>query len=384
MTGMSEKVLVVDDEPRVLDGIRRGLHGKLDIVTASGGREGLDILAEDENIAVVMSDMQMPNMSGAEFLAHVRQQFPNVVRLMLTGNNDQETAKRAVNEGAVFRFLNKPCTREGLVSALDDALSQSRLLKAEKDVLERTLGASVTVLADILAIAQPQNFGSVGKVVELSTQLANKLGGVERWTMHAAATLSTLGYLVIPDNLIEKRRNGVELSTEEQAEYRKHAKAGAEMIRKIPRMDEVADIVRYQERAYKDRANGSGTENGIPLGASILHVAHSFILMRNGGWSNSASVQKLRAQKGQFDPDVIDALEALHGTGDGNAIVKRVPVSDLNDDMTIAEDIRTVEGVLIVCKGQPITSAVQRHLQKLDDLDSLEANPLVEINDSNE
>ena len=128
------------------------------MLMADGGQNGLAVLEKNsDDVAVVMSDMRMPQMDGAQFLRHVRERYPHIVRLMLTGNNDQETAKKAVNEGAVFRFLNKPCTRESLTEAIDAALEQFQLQRAEQDVLKRTLGECVTAMSSIMALSEDRN-----------------------------------------------------------------------------------------------------------------------------------------------------------------------------------------------------------------------------------
>src|SRR4051812_29250328 len=102
------RVLFVDDEPNVLSGIRRGLRNDFDVHTAESGAEALRLIASSEPFAVIVSDCRMPEMDGVELLQRCSKAAPQSVRMMLTGNMDQETAVRAVNSGDVFKFLNKP------------------------------------------------------------------------------------------------------------------------------------------------------------------------------------------------------------------------------------------------------------------------------------
>src|ERR1700723_1249547 len=99
---MTQKILFVDDEPSVLEGYKRMLGRDLPIDTAVGGTLGLAAIAERGPYAVVISDMRMPQMDGAKFLARVRDLAPATVRLALTGYADIETAMSAVNEGSIF------------------------------------------------------------------------------------------------------------------------------------------------------------------------------------------------------------------------------------------------------------------------------------------
>ncbi len=124
---MAEKILFVDDETAVLEGFQRLLRQEFEIETANSGARALEKLANDGPFAVVVSDMRMPEMDGAQFLAKVMVKFPQVMRVMLTGNSDLPAAMRAVNEGNIYRFLTKPCEKEELLSALNAALVQFRL-----------------------------------------------------------------------------------------------------------------------------------------------------------------------------------------------------------------------------------------------------------------
>src|ERR1700690_3223227 len=108
---MAEKILFVDDEGAVLEGYQRMLHNDFQIETAVGGAEALTKLESSGPFAVVVADMRMPHMSGAQLLAKVTIKFPGVMRIMLTGDSDVQTAVKAVNEGNIFRFLTKPCEK---------------------------------------------------------------------------------------------------------------------------------------------------------------------------------------------------------------------------------------------------------------------------------
>jgi FixJ family two-component response regulator len=129
---MAEKILFVDDEPAVLDGYRRMLHWEFDVSTAAGGEAGLTTIHDCGPFAVVISDMRMPGMNGAEFLSQVLQKSPETVRMLLTGYTDINAAIDAVNEGNIFRFLTKPCTKEALVDAIHIGLAQYRSITTEK------------------------------------------------------------------------------------------------------------------------------------------------------------------------------------------------------------------------------------------------------------
>jgi len=122
-----EKILFVDDDPMLLAGIRRQLRNEFDIDCAEGGRAGLDMMKTGAHYAAIVADMRMPGMDGVEFLSSIAEKYPDPTRIMLTGNNDQETAVKAVNEGHVFRFLNKPCSIDELRETLTAAVERHRM-----------------------------------------------------------------------------------------------------------------------------------------------------------------------------------------------------------------------------------------------------------------
>jgi len=135
------RVLIVDDDRNLLDGLRRQLHGIFDLATALGGHEGLDVLravGHGDGFAVVLSDYQMPQMNGAAFLAAVRDVAPDATRMLLTGQADLNGVASVVNQGGVFRFLMKPVSRDVLTEALRAGVEQYRLVTYERELLEQT------------------------------------------------------------------------------------------------------------------------------------------------------------------------------------------------------------------------------------------------------
>ena len=122
---MTEKihVLCVDDEPRLLEGLTLQLRKHFRVSTATTGQKGLEIVDRDPP-AVVVSDMRMPEMNGATFLGHIVERAPNIVRILLTGHADVESAIAAVNHGQIFRYLTKPCPPELLLSVIRAAAEE--------------------------------------------------------------------------------------------------------------------------------------------------------------------------------------------------------------------------------------------------------------------
>jgi len=128
-------ILLVDDEPNVTDALKRALRREpYEFLTAISGPDAQQIL-ERQHVDVVISDEQMPGMSGSEFLSKVRKQFPHTIRMILSGHASLEAAVRAINEGEVYRFFLKPCNPTDLIFTVQQALTHKRLEEQSRRLL---------------------------------------------------------------------------------------------------------------------------------------------------------------------------------------------------------------------------------------------------------
>lgn len=137
MTSSTATILLVDDEPQVTDALKRALRREpYEILTATSGAAGQELL-ERCRVDVVISDEQMPGMSGSEFLSAVRKKFPHTIRMILSGQASLEAAVRAINEGEVYRFFLKPCNPTDLIITVQQALAHKRLEEQSRRLLHR-------------------------------------------------------------------------------------------------------------------------------------------------------------------------------------------------------------------------------------------------------
>jgi diguanylate cyclase (GGDEF)-like protein len=152
-SGDDPKILLVDDDSRVLDSLTRSLRRDFTLMTASSAENALVLLAANR-IAVLVVDMSMPKMDGLQLIEAMRENHADVVPIMLTGRLDQRTATDAINRGGVFRFLSKPCEAEQIKTAISDALMQHRLQTARRELLVKTetLEAAFAAMHDGICI----------------------------------------------------------------------------------------------------------------------------------------------------------------------------------------------------------------------------------------
>jgi len=363
---MTEKVLFVDDDPNILASYRRQLRKKFPIETALGGQQGLDILGANGPFAVVVADMRMPGMDGIQFLAAVRASAPDTVRMMLTGNADLQTAVDAVNEGNIFRFLTKPCTQETLTRSLMAGIKQYRLVTAERELLQKTLTGSVKVLTEILSLVNPTAFSRASRIRRYVRHIALQLNLPELWQYELAAMLSQIGCVTLPSDIIDKIYAQQPLSEDERAMFASHPAVGRNLLDNIPRLEMIACMIENQQKPFKDytRVDDISRQSTIALGAQMIKVALDFDQYVVSGFTPRVAIQKLFAQRDQYNPQMVAALAKLQAEEvEREAVVRQVAVADLRVGMIVDEDIRTETGLLLVAKGQEVTYPVLMRLR---------------------
>jgi response regulator RpfG family c-di-GMP phosphodiesterase len=354
-------VLCVDDEPNVLEGVKRHLRRGFTVVTAQGGAAGLRAIADDA-FAAVVSDLRMPGMDGIEFLGQVRERSPNTTRILLTGNADLSAAVAAVNEGNIFRFLTKPAPPEVLKAAVTRAVEQHRLVTAERELLERTLHGSVQMLTNALALASPETFGRVNLVTRRAGEVAAALGSPERWKMEMAAMVSRVAAVTIPESTLARAEGTAQLTAEEHDMISRLPEVAEQLLADIPRLEEVREILRNQQEPYT--SDGSD-DNGPPVGARILRAVLDLDGLEARGISTSAAVQELRSRSGVYDPAVVAALVEGIGQRSGEQDIRLVPVSGLQVGWLLLDPVRTTDGRLLMADGQEVTIGLLERLRNV-------------------
>ena len=360
---MTEKILFVDDEPNVLQSMQRQLRKRFELETAESGDEALRLLKEHGPFAVIVSDMRMPQMNGVELLARVKDLYPETVRLMLTGNADQETAMEAVNSGQIFRFLTKPCPQAALVTSLALALRQYRLLTAEKELLQQTLKGSITVLAELLGIAHPLAFSGGVRIKKYMIETAQALELPGLWQFEIAALMSQIGCVSLPGDVLSKVLAGQDLTEDEAAMFAEHPGIGASLLEKIPRLENVASMIALQQIRYDHYTPElvAAHFEEVLLGAQILKAVIDLDRHLSRGMRQQDALNLMHKHRGWYNPKILAILETIKPEVSGQ--IFSLAVEQLSEGMIAAEDIMAKNGVLIIPKGQTITSPLLHGLK---------------------
>jgi CheY-like chemotaxis protein len=351
-----EKVICVDDEPHIASGLSLHLRRRYDIEIATSGAAGLEVLARSPDAAVVISDMRMPGMSGAEFLAKACASHPLTTRILLTGYSELDAAVKAINLGNVYRFLVKPCAPPELVRTVDAAADLHRTLIAEKELLEKTVHGSIKMLTEVLAIANPMAFGRGSRLKELVSLMADKLGEKNRWQVEVAALLSPLPSITLPNETAEKLYYGAALSPAEQAMVARAPDVTEQLLGHIPRLEEVRAILRSYHAPFRPPvADASEEERSASRAAQLLKVAFEYDALEARGMTALEALAALNAHAQQYEPSVLSTLaEVCQGRAERETI-REISLAALKIGMVFANDVRMTSGTLFVARGYEVT-----------------------------
>ncbi len=364
------RVLCVDDEPAVLDSLRRQLYAEFAVVGAGSGAEALAVLGRDPSFAVLMSDMRMPGMDGATVLAQALKTCPGTVRILLTGQAGMEDALAAVNDGNVFRFLIKPCPRPVLVKALTDAVEQHRAIMTERELVEGTLRGSVAALFEVLSLASPTAFARAARIRAIVAQMVEATRPPEAWRIEIAAMLCQIGTVVLAPETVAKLDAGSPLTPEEEALVDVLPRRAESLLAPIPRLDDVRQMIRDQMVPFEEQSRPSpsgrdklwgaapGAGTNVATGAGMLRIAVDLEALEAGGIHRRVALGVLGRRKGAYDPVLLDALLQMAGPEAAEPDVLQLLSSELEAGMTVVRDVTDSSGRLLVGRGYQVTASL--------------------------
>ena len=409
------RVLCVDDEANILSALRRLFRPCGYVVTvAASGEEGLAIL-DQTPFDLVISDMRMPGMSGAQFLEEVSTRWPDTMRLLLTGYADIDSTIDAVNKGRIFHYVSKPWDDKALLLIVRHALERKQLerdkarleaLTAQQNeelkdvnaslelkVMERTVElrkanehikasfiTSIKVFANLIELREGAIGGHSRRVAELARKLAKRAGmdAAAVQDVFLAGLLHDIGKIGLPDTLLS--RAVAEMSGPELLRYRKHPQAGEHALMALSELAQAARLV----RSHHERFDGKGYPDGlageqIPLGARIVAVANDYDGLQIGTLAARKrtareALELLEAGRGRsYDPGVLDLFLEVIAESERNDLKEvGLSVARLMPGMILSRDLVTRQGYLLLATDFVLTAGIIRQIQEYASQEGLE------------
>lgn len=360
---MNHRILFIDDDANLLAGLQRNLRRQFTFDTALGGPPAIELIrAATEPYAVVVCNMRMPGMDGIKTLECIRSLSPDTVRIMLTGNADQQTAVDAVNRGQIFRFLNKPCTPEVLTASLDTALKQHQLLRTERELLEGTLTGSIRALGEILVLVAPEAHQRGVLLRQAIRPFAAAAQAEATWALEIAAELSPIGFASVPRNVVRKVAAHAALSLEETGMIQRVPQVGHDLLKDIPRLGDVARIILYQNKHFDGGGHPADYTAGrdLPLGSRMLKILIDRLALEREDITGRLAMAALAERRGLYDPDLLEvsfacAPNRIAPVRDGERPLLAISIHELAPGQLLARDIVTPAGLTLVGAGNRLS-----------------------------
>lgn len=404
-------VLAVDDEPSILSSLKRQLRKTpFELIIGNSGKEGLELLKQHE-VQIVVSDMRMPEMSGAEFLTEVQKEYPDTVRMILTGYSDMDSTVDAINNGGVFSYISKPWNRDELlnqltnaakthhqrkakaaalnkVSAKHQALSkvtlklQSKLKQTQEavrhlkgqDTQETNYDMAIEVFANLIDLKIPGESGLNRDVSKLSELIARdlELSEEEIRNVRLAGILYNVGKIGIDNKILEQPYS--QLSENDKLEFQKYPAIGEHALAALTPLGGAIEIIKN----HRELIDGSGfprrlAGKDLDLATRIVSTVVAFrelIAGRSHGmqFNEGQALNWLHRHEDKYDPSTVGAIAEIL---ENNAIEEQVDVQEismhaLQPGMTLAQDIVTKSGILLLSDGQVLSNALLTKLISIE------------------
>ena len=313
-------ILIVDDEINNLQLLKRTFRGSYNILTASNGVEGLEVVKrEGDRISLIVSDQKMPVMEGTEFLKKVNETHPEIVKILLTGHQDSDIIVSAINDCQLYQYILKPFDPEELKVSVTNGLKKFELatrktliMKDLKELFYKTIKS----ISCALDAKDPYTHGHSLRVTLYSLILASKLGLTDSALeeIETAGLLHDIGKIGIPQSILCKTSR---LTDEEFEIMKDHTGQGAKMIQNVKKLRAVASWLKSHHERWDGRGYPCGLKGTeIPLFARVIALADTYDAMTSTrpyrkALPHEVAIQEIKRCSGvQFDPELAEIFIA--------------------------------------------------------------------------
>lgn len=354
MTNERPTVLLVDDESEILDALALQLRRDHTIVTADNGDDALRKLAEVGPVAAVISDLRMPGMDGIELLRRVQLEYPDTTRVLHTAQSDLDAAIAAINSGGVYRYLSKPVGGDELRSTVQEAVALHGRSTTERHLLDNTLKTSIQALFGVLELASPAAFARAGRIRNHVAELCHAMQLDALWEIEVAAMASQLGAVTVPPSVLQKLDKGMPCSEEEQAMIDAMPGVAVQLIKDIPMLEDVVEIVEALGALAQHRKPAPPSSPLIEAAIDVVRTAMDFETLESRGVEVESAITVLECRDHAALP-VLEAMRGVKGVEQRRESVRGLRVVDLERGMRVAEDIVAVNGLVLIGRGMVVT-----------------------------
>jgi CheY-like chemotaxis protein len=358
------RVLFVDDQAEVLEELKNHVSELCEPYASLSAEEGLEIFKKNGPFSIVVSDQILPGVNGSEFLAMINRRDPYCSTMLLTGHANYSDAMRAVNNGHVFRLLEKPYSPDSLKEAVEAGIRQRKLMESEKVLLQETLVGAVNALTDTLATVKPLFFGRAQRVKRLAGEVAMYLDFPHVWQVETAAVFSQLASITLPETEAENVFLRKKLHPHVLKLVGNFPTVTDHLLGHIPRLGEVREIIDCLMVSPKPYQTQEKTL--IYQAYEILNTVLEYDYLEVAGHESEIILATLKGGNKRFNPKVIEAMSLLLHKSKTRYLVNELPFEDLKVGMRLAENLHLETELLVAPKGTDITKHFLQVLHNYD------------------
>ena len=352
-------VLVVDDTEANVDILVDALGELYDVSVAMDGREALETIAE-QTPDLILLDIMMPEMDGYEVCRKLKgnERFAQIPVIFLTALTEIENKTKGFQMGAVD-YITKPFEIAEVNARVKTHL-KLRLAELElRELVVKTLGGAIEVLTDILSVANPTAFSRTSRLKSHVSELMSALNLKAFWQIRMAAMLSQIGSVAVSPETIEKIFRGEEVSQEARDSYNRHPQLGYKLIRKIPRLTDVAEIIARQQELEKatDFQGDDQAQRLIGVGSKILKLALDYEKLTYSGKAPMAAMAALKNNEKEYGPKLLEAFSRIvesEPEPETQMAVREISPKDVALGMVFAKDVYTSNEILLIKAGTKV------------------------------
>ncbi|WDQ17229.1 response regulator [Rhodopirellula sp. P2] len=363
---MNERILLVDDDYSLLNTLKRNLSFDFEVTTCESGQEALACIKNSETFSVVMVDMRMPGMEGIEVIQKAREISPNSVYLMLTGNQDLTTAMDAVNDGQVFRFLNKPCQMSDIKAAINAGIKQHDLITSKEELLKKTFSGAISVLVEIIEYVDDP-LVDTDDILQSAKEMLAECNADTDWRVPLTSRLMVVG---IPLLNLDQRETLAKASITSD-EHRKIVKEvfsiSSQLIKQIPRLEPIADLL--DRMGSSDITTKQCTNDDDKIAQSILLSYYQSMLKRRGE-TGDVALSEIEDRFPDLDQNFSDHVRQATDA-QPKPTIESISTSELLTGMMVAEDVRMPNGLLLIASGRKLSPPMVTRLRNLIGLETV-------------
>ncbi len=420
------RILFVDDEENILRSLKRlFMDEDFEVITAASGEEALEILKNNKDISLIVSDQRMPGLTGVDFLEKAKEIVPDALRIVLTGYADINAAVDAINRGGAYRYITKPWNDEELIQVLRDAAqrysllienrrlteivkrqneelknwntqlevlvqeqtvdiqNRNKTLQKLNEQLKRNFRNSIEAFSSLIDMRDKSVSSHSKNVAAIARQTAIAMSQPEQAVSNifVAALLHDIGKIGIPDLILMKDAD--RLNDHEKKEYKLHPIRGQVAVDAIEGFQEIGIFIRH----HHERVDGCGypdslKKKAIPVGSRIIALADAVDRLANSSFSSAEKDYKKVISEIEFyldtkfdrtifhfmRPIVIKKMLTLATQGNSRE-VEIIHPDMLMIGMVLSRDVRSGTSLLLLAGGTVLDRKAITSLRRCYEID---------------